>query len=312
MSSLPDWNILITGASGFLGGWLVREAIGKGVVHALYRRRKPALAGARWHRCDLSRGDEVEDLFAEAHPSVVIHAAAEANLDWCERNPELARAANVVATELVAECCREVGARLIYVSTDMVFDGKKGWYAEDDPVSPISLYGRTKADAERVVRERASDWVVARTALMYGDPAGGGSSFSVWLESQLLAGETVGLFVDQYRTPLFVRDAARALLELAASSFQGTIHLAGPDRLNRYEFGLILAEGLNLNTGLIRRAKLDDVPLAAPRPRDLSLRTDLARATLKTAFLSPREAVQEMARLRKQRADGLGERGHTG
>ncbi len=304
-------RILITGASGFLGGWLVATASHRFEVHAVHRRSHFAEAPGVWHQCDLTDRSRVHELVREIRPDVVVHAAAEANLDWCEAHREQAYAANVVATRILAQSSAAVAARLIYVSSDMVFDGVKGNYAEDDPVNPISYYGHTKVEAERAVVECARNYVIVRMALMFGDPMYGGSSFSVWLEQEMRRGSRVRLFTDQFRTPIWVGTAAAAILELADSPFVGILHLGGTERIDRFSFGRVLAGELGLDDRLLEPAQLGSVPLLAPRPQDLSLRVDRARSVLRTPLQDVRAGLKELVRWRtgRERARGSLENG---
>jgi len=292
-------RMLVTGASGFLGGWLMTMAVPSWEVHAVYRKAKYDAHGVHWHRVDLAEEERARRIVLDVQPKVVVHAAAEANLDWCEEHREEAYAANVLATRGIARACDELGARLLYVSTDMVFDGCKGDYRESDPVNPVSWYGRTKVEAEEVVRSLTRDHVVVRTALMFGDPILGGTSFSVWLEERVRTGDAVPLFVDQFRTPLLVQNAARAILELAEREFRGVLHVAGSDKVDRHTFGRLLAEGLALDSSKLRPAKLDSIQFKAPRPRDLSLNISRARSVLRTPLLDLGSAIRELADWRR-------------
>ncbi len=293
-------KLLVTGASGFLGGWLVALGHQDWQVHAVWRRTSFDLASTEWHRCDLTDRSAVDTLVREIKPQAIIHAAAEANLDWCEDHPDEARRANVEATAQLAELATELGARFVFVSTDMVFDGERGNYAEDDPVRPISFYGTTKVEAEELVHQITPEAAVARTALIFGKPHLGGTSFSEWIERRLRTGESVPLFTDQYRTPILVQNLAEALLELAGNRFSGVLHLAGTEKVDRYTFGLKLARKLGLPTEPLQPAKLSDVRFRAPRPRDLSLNIAKAREVLKTRFLDIDAALD---RLLKERSD---------
>ncbi|MDZ7372381.1 MAG: SDR family oxidoreductase [candidate division KSB1 bacterium] len=301
----PNRRILITGASGFLGGWLVQAAAEHGQVFAVYRRRAFPDAPARWLPCDLSDAAAAAALIRDVAPQVVIHAAAAANLDWCEEHRDQAYRINVCATQAIAQTCAAIGARLVYISSDMVFDGEQGGYAETDPVHPLSFYGWTKVEGERAVREAIANSVIVRTALMFGDPLYGGSSFSVWLEGELEAGKPVRLFMDQFRSPLWVGTAAQAIVELALSEFVGTLHLGGTERIDRFSFGSVLAEALGLRRDLLMPVPLRSVPMPAPRPRDLSLKVDLARSVLRTELQDVRTAVRELVRWRKLRSGSL-------
>ncbi len=287
-------TLLVTGASGFLGGWLVALGRQSWQVHAIWRRTPFRLPGTVWHQCDLTDDSAVESLIRDIKPQAIIHAAAEANLDWCEDHPDQARRANVDATGHLAQLAVDIGARFVFVSTDMVFDGERGNYTEADPVKPISVYGKTKAEAEALVQRVAPQAAVARTALIFGKPYLGGSSFSEWIEQKVHAGEPVPLFTDQYRTPILVQNLSEALLELAGNRLSGLFHLAGTERIDRYTFGQKLVRKLGLSAERLQPAKLADIRFRAPRPRDLSLNIARAKTALKTPFLDIDTALERL------------------
>ncbi len=184
---------MITGASGFIGGnlavvaresWSTRNAW---KVIGTRNSHHPELDGVTWVDMDLTDERSVQRAFDETAPDAVVHLGAISNIDLCEREPEFARAVNVNGTRNVAEASRRLGARLISISTDNVFDGKRGDYSEDDPVSPINMYGRTKVDAEEIVRASASNALVVRIPLVFGFPVTGRGSHFAGLMSAIRA-----------------------------------------------------------------------------------------------------------------------------
>jgi len=293
-------RLLITGGSGFLGGNLARLARARWQVTAAFHNHPAYLDGVQWAALDLTDEAQVESLFREVAPGVVIHTAAMTKPDYCEEHPEEATAVNVHGTENLARAAALHGARFIHISTDLVFDGEQAPYREDDPTIPVSHYGRTKVLAEEVVRAHCPNHVVVRPALMYGVPVTGGSSFSQWIIHQLREGCQVPLFTDQYRTPVWVVNLAEALLELASHSFNGTIHLAGSQRVTRYGFGLLLAKALSLPAHLLQACTMDEVPSPQPRPRDVSLDVSKARTLLRTRLVGYEEGLTAMAEQMKK------------
>jgi dTDP-4-dehydrorhamnose reductase len=209
---------------------------------------------------------------AEIRPSCIIHAAALSQPDTCERDQNRALNINVEGTRTIAAAAQETGARVVYVSTDMVFDGTRGDYCETDNPVPANFYGRTKLEGERVVLENAPDSIIIRITLQYGYAYGAAGSFSDWLLKNIRAGRPSPLFTDQYRTPAYVFDTARGL-ELAALSTEkrSVYHLSGPERIDRYTFGQRLAAIFNLPEHLLVKTLMRATQSAAPRPRDVSL-----------------------------------------
>ena len=286
-------RILITGAGGFLGGHLAVAAAraGDDVTAAFHTRRPEGGPAIRWVRLDLEDERATIELIRRAAPEIVLHTAAMSKPDECERDPERAKRVNTRGSGILARACAVNGARLVAVSTDLVFDGETPPYAEEAPARPLSLYGRTKLEAERTVLENAAGAAVARIALLYSRPALGGASFSEWLRTNWEAGKRTALFSDQYRTMIGGANVAAALLELARSEFRGIIHLAGPERISRLEFGRRLGARLGADPALIRPAAMADVASLASRPADVSLEIILARRVLRTPFLDCREGL---------------------
>ncbi|MCR4438622.1 MAG: SDR family oxidoreductase [bacterium] len=287
-------RLLVTGASGFLGGHVAYLAARHWSVYGTWQEHPFCLRGVE--AIQLRLGDEraVRRLLDTVRPQVVIHCAALTDLDYCEAHPDAAQLINVEATKTIAEWCGVNAARLIFLSSDMVFDGSLGWYRETDSPHAVNVYGATKVEAEQAVQAFCANHVIARSALIYGRPRTGGSSFSTWIEQRLAAGEPVPLFVDQYRTPILVSDLAAALVELAGRGFVGVLHLAGPERTDRFAFGWQLAHLLSHNTSLLLKRTMAEVPLGAPRPRDVSLCTERAQRLLATRLHGVQDGLRRM------------------
>ena len=234
------------------------------------RLRHGDLLGVSLQAVDLADSHAVARAFRAAHPDVVIHAAALARIADCHREPQRAQQINVTATAVLAEQCVHFGTRLVFVSTDLVFDGERGGYCEDDIPLPLSVYGRTKREAEEIVRAVPQS-VVARLSLLYGPSRNGRSSFFEEQMTALKSGRSIKLFTDEWRTPLDLTTAARALTALAVSEKTGTLHVGGPERLSRYEMGVRLAAALDADPSAIVAVTRAEAPAAEPRPRDTSL-----------------------------------------
>jgi dTDP-4-dehydrorhamnose reductase len=264
-------RILITGASGQLGGYLLRALRDHGgEVVAWSRSRAGELFGRVPHPIDLADARAVEAAFDEARPEVVIHAAAMARVSDCHADPEKAHRVNAAATATLAGLAARRGARFVYVSTDLVFGGDRGRYAEADAPSPLSEYGRSKAAGE-VAALAVPRAVVARVSLLYGPSLVGRPTFFDEQVAALRGGRPVTLFADEHRSPLDLASAAVALLELAKSGFVGVLHVGGPERISRLEMGQRLAEHLGLAREGIVAMRRDEAPAPEPRPRDVSL-----------------------------------------
>jgi dTDP-4-dehydrorhamnose reductase len=262
-------RVIVTGASGQLGGYLLRELAGQAVM-AWSGSRTGELFGATLLPVDLVDRDSVVAAFRAARPDVVIHAGALANVSNCFRDPKRARNVNTFGTQLLAELAEEARCRLIYVSTDLVFDGKRGGYREEDTPSPISEYGRTKADGERAVLAIPRGLVV-RVSLLFGPTVVGRPTFFDEQVERARNDKPISLFSDEWRTPLSLKVAARALVALASTDVTGILHLGGPERMSRLEMGQRLSEYLGVSAAWIRATRCEEASTEEPRPRDVSL-----------------------------------------
>ena len=266
-------RILITGASGLLGAYLARAATS--------RRLDPSLVGLtlvpeddpRWLRCDLTDPDSVARLWERVAPQLVVHAAALTNVDLCERDPALADAVNRQTTELLARHAVTSGARLVYVSTDSVFDGRRGGYAETDEPAPLNVYARTKLEAEREAAA-ADDHLIVRTNFFGRSARGHG--LAEWILRQLQDGNEIVGFSDVVFSPLYCGDFAELLLELTLGDTRGIVHLGAADAISKLEFAQLVARAAGVEDPKIRPGRLTEVGLAAPRPLDTSLDSSAA------------------------------------
>ena len=264
-------RLLLTGASGQLGAYLLRERRRQGTaVVAWSGQRGGELWGCPLRPVDLTDADSLATAFRQARPDMVVHAAALAGVTDCQRDPERAERINAGGSAVLAELADRAKARLVHVSTDMVFDGEHGGYREEDPVAPLSVYGRTKSAAEKAVLACPGGLVV-RLSLLFGPSLVGRPTFFDQQATALREGRSIALFHDEWRTPLSFLVAARGLLALAESEAGGVLHMGGPERLSRLEMGQRLAMFLACDPAVLVPASRNSVPAAEPRPRDLSL-----------------------------------------
>jgi len=286
-------KLLISGVNGFVAGSVMAHALGKWEIHGIGRSENLANeTGLIYHKLDLQDGEKLADLFNEIRPDAVVHTAAMANIDTCQKNQEMAEQANVDITRMIANLCREHGAKLIFCSTDAVFDGTKGDYTESDAPRAINCYAETKIKAEQLVLAASDKNVVARLALVMGLPViGKGNSFLADTIGKLEKGIPVPFPVNETRTPIDVVTLGTALIELAGNQFGGIIHLSGCTKINRYQMALEIAKTLGYSTELIQSVDSNAMEGRAPRSNDVSMDNTLARNVLKTPMLSLTEGL---------------------
>ena len=287
-------KILITGASGFVGGHLVKQAKKNYEVHALFNNNPLEIKDCFIHKFDLSQVSQIDTFLAEIVPDVIIHTAAIANPDACEENRDYAILVNIKATEELSKWAQKNGVRFIFTSTDMVFDGTRGNYKENDSPNPISFYSQTKVSAEDFIKNNIANYVIARVALVYGIGITRNSSFFEKMIERLTKGESITLFHDQFRSPILVDNLAEALLELATNDFVGITHLGGSERISRWEFGLRASRIFGLPSQNILKGSMFDFEGAAFRPQDISFDIELAKKVLKTKLLSCDEGLEKV------------------
>jgi dTDP-4-dehydrorhamnose reductase len=217
----------------------------------------------------------------EAAPDAVFHLAALADPDACAADVPATRQINVQGAKLVAAAAAQADARFIFPSTDQVCDGSRALSDELAPAKPLGVYGASKRDAEAAVFEAAGERaLVVRLALTYGWGRGSakGRNFAEkWLRT-ILTGGRQAAFTDQWRTPIYAEDACEGLRLGAEKGWTGLLNLAGPERMNRYDFAVRLAHEFGFPEGAVQAASAKDVVFKDPRPADSSLGTDKLRA----------------------------------
>ncbi|MCZ7417458.1 MULTISPECIES: SDR family oxidoreductase [unclassified Streptomyces] len=275
-------DILIAGGSGFLGRELARRAraAGHGVT-ATFATRPADVPGVCWLPMDLRRAEEVTAVLAEAGPDAVVNAAYR-QADWA------VTADGAIRLALAAVRC---GARLVHVSSDVVFSGADVHYDESATPDPITPYGAAKAAAETAIRLLAPDAAIARTSLILGE---GGSPQEAFVHDLATGRRDGALFTDDIRCPVHVADLAGALLELAASGRAGVWHLAGPDAVSRHELGVLVAERDGLDVTALKTARRADT--GPPGPLDVRLDGSRSRRDLRTPLRGARDFLRAAPR----------------
>jgi dTDP-4-dehydrorhamnose reductase len=292
-SRLVD-STAVLGGSGFLGAHVVRSALGAGPGAVLSISREPAVPGAGAGRvravaADALRAGELERALDAERPARVVLCTALSRISACDEYVVLAHQLNVELPWRVANWCAEHGARLVHVSTDLVFGEfpppPRGFLEHHVP-APVNRYGETKALGEFAVLAADPRALVVRLPLLYGESFGRGFGASDSLLAALERGERPILFTDEWRTPLDVADAAPALVELAQTSRSGLLHVAGERKLDRHALALEILRARGLSDGearsKVRAGRRGDAGLDATRPADTALATNYRSARGKT------------------------------
>ena len=263
-------KLLITGASGFLGYHLIREFAHDWEVYAITHSRDITYRKVTSVKCDITNYIELGNYFDDIEPDAVIHAAAIADANYCEKNPAASYTVNVEASKNIAGISCDFKIPFAFTSTDMVFDGKKGDYKEDDEKNPVSVYGKQKSVAEDEILKIYPEALVFRLPLMFGAEEANPNNFLYKFLAEMRAGNNFPLFTDEYRSACGAMSISKGIRHLFEKN-SGVIHLAGKERISRYTFGLSAVNAFSVTTGLIHQCSQKDVKMDAPRPADVSL-----------------------------------------
>lgn len=266
-------RLFITGISGLLGINLALQARERFQVDGCYYAHPVVMDGMCPAKLDVSSFVALDRTLRTVRPDIIVHTAGLTNVDACEANPEQAYRLNVEATHHVAKIAYALGARLVHISTDHLFDGTKPWKAETDNPTPLNVYARTKLQAEHVVAEACPQALVVRTNFYgWGTPVR--ASFSDWILVALRRGEELRMFTDVFFTPILINDLGEIILELIAAGASGLYHIAGRERLSKYDFAMRVADVFDIPDPRIQPISVEEMSLRAVRPKDMSLGTD--------------------------------------
>jgi dTDP-4-dehydrorhamnose reductase len=284
----PSTRILLTGANGLLGQKFVRLCANHPGVELLATARGPERIGAAlnasnvsYRSLDIESSADWEAALLDFRPDVVLHAAAMTQVDDCEKEPVVCQRLNVDAVRLGAEISSRHGAHFVLLSTDFVFDGAEGPYDETAVPNPLSVYGRSKHDAELIVQSLPTPWSIVRTVLVVGQVEGlSRSNIVLWASNSLRAGKSLPVVVDQWRSPTWAEDLARGCLAVAQRRAQGIYHISGGETLSVFDFVVRIAQVFQLDASLIQPVSTESLAQPAQRPARTGFVLDKARRDL--------------------------------
>ena len=293
-----DKKLVIFGGGGFVGGNMTEIARQKGwkvyIADSFFR---PGLEGVEWRTVDIADTAVVERLIAEIRPDAVVNVAAVADIDKAEHEKELAWKVNVEGAANIAAGCAKNGVRNIFFSSDAVFDGEGGNYTEEHPVNPVNYYGRTKAEAEKVVLKADPKAAVIRISLVIGFPVTGGNSFFAGLEKKLSEGQDILCPAEEIRTPVDVLTLSECVLELAENNYSDVLHIGATDSINRLELTRKAAVRMGFDESRVKVKPLQDMTGGRlPRHKNGIICVRKAQTVLKTALLSVEESIERAFR----------------
>jgi dTDP-4-dehydrorhamnose reductase len=269
-------------------------------LYPTYLRNR--IACPRALQLDISDRDSVLKSVEAIQPEVIVHAGGMTKPTACEKEPAVAHRVNVEGTAHLVEAAKDIGARFIFLSSDLVFDGNAERYDEDSPTHPLSIYGQTKVEGEELVRTGSKDFFIVRTTVMYGWSSRYTESMAEWILRGLQAGRELNMYHDQYRQFIFINDLVATILELIEiePSLGETLLVAGPELLSRYEFAQRLAKTFGLPEANIRSTSFDSTLQAAFTPKRLRLDTSKAARILRTPMRGVDDGLRAMVALAEE------------
>ncbi|MDP2922106.1 MAG: SDR family oxidoreductase [Candidatus Omnitrophota bacterium] len=272
-------KLLIIGASGILGSRLFNDAIGK---------KWNTLGTYCSHECggliylDVRDMGSMEKVFDFFRPETVVMAGGITDVDLCTLKPKLSEDINIKGTLNLVKKIKEYGSKLVYVSTDYIFDGESGPYKEEDKPNPINVYGRTKLEAENIVKAKLKDYLIVRTCQLYGIDHMR-KNFAIKIIHNMQNGKNVYAADDLYSTPTYAGSLSEIIIKLIEKKASDIYHGAGAEFINRYDYVNKISDIFELDKSLMQRVKLKDLKLKAKRPKKGGLKTDRVKKIMPSA-----------------------------
>jgi dTDP-4-dehydrorhamnose reductase len=283
-------KVLITGSDGLLGMKLVKYFEEHFETIPTYQTK----INESSIKMDITLKDEVETVIRKIQPNIIVHCAAMTNVDECETNKKQAELVNVTGTKNIAELACENGCKLVYLSTDYIFDGLKGYYKETDIPNPISYYGKSKLKGEEAVKNICKDFIIARSSVLYGwHPVR--LNYVTWIISELKKGNKINIVTDQFNSPTLNDNLCEMLLKLIENNQIGIFNTTGGERISRFDFAIKISDIFGLNRNLINPITADQLSWKAKRPKDTSLDT-----TKIAKFIKPLNIAEGLNRLKNE------------
>jgi dTDP-4-dehydrorhamnose reductase len=287
-------TIVITGSNGLLGQKLVNLFIKdpdiKLIATSKEENRINSKKGYIYESLDITKPGDIENLTTKYYPDSIIHTAALTNADFCEINQDECRRTNIDAVENIVKAANHIYAQLVLLSSDFVFNGKKGKYKENDDTDPVNYYGWSKRESEKIVEEKAVRWAIVRTSLVYGiydNP--GRTNLPLRIKDNLEKNKIIRVNNDQYRTPTLAEDLAAGISEIVQRDSEGYYNISGSEYMSILDLAYNVADFFGLDKSLILPVSSIDLHEKAQRPLKAGLNIELASRYLN---YSPRKLVE--------------------
>ena len=292
-------RLLITGSNGLLGQKIVKICIDRGInflATSKGENRNPDCPSLKYVSLDISNNNEIKHIFQFYYPTHVLHTAAITNVDYCEDHIEECLLVNVEATKLLFNASIQYKSHFQLLSTDFVFDGEKGNYEEGDFVNPLSVYAKSKVDAENFLLNNSyKNWSIVRTILVYGEGNNlSRSNIVLWAKEALQTGKELTIVEDQFRAPTWAEDLAWACLEIILLEKTGIFHISGPETMSVIELVYRIADYYGFNKDQVKSIKSNTLNQAAKRPPKTGFNLNHSRKELNYSPLTLEETLLKL------------------
>lgn len=290
-------KVFITGGTGMVGRDISNFLKSKYEVFAGTIEENAKIEGCEIVVLDITDKEKTIEKISRINPDFIIHLAALTDVNLCEEKKELARKINVEGTKNIVLAAEKIGAKLIYASTNYLFDGKKGMYNEEDIPNPVNFYSLTKLEGEKEVLKYTNS-VVTRIC-PFGFGTENNPSFTTKIIQELSSKRKMNLFTDQFFSPIFTYNYAEALMKIFDNNFTGILNIAGSEKLSRYEFAKNVSLVFNLDSSLLNPIKIEDLNEAAERPKDTSLDISKAKSLFGDIFPDSLSGLRLMKKIKE-------------
>ena len=265
-------KILITGSNGLLGQKIVRQLSNNSKLNYLAtsqgQNRNSACPSTNYSSLDITNAVEVSNTISKYSPDYIIHTAAITNVDYCELNTSECEKVNVTGTKNLFDAAKKNGTHFLFLSTDFVFDGKKGNYRETDKPNPLSVYAKSKLDGELILmNSNYSNWSIARTIIVFGEGENlSRSNIVLWAKEALSRGKALNIIDDQFRAPTWADDLAWGCIQICVQKRKGIYHLSGPESMSIFDLVMRIGSFFKLDTSSVNRTDSSSLNQPAKRP----------------------------------------------
>ena len=265
-------KILITGSNGLLGQKIVRQLSNNSKLNYLAtsqgQNRNSACPSTNYSSLDITNAVEVSNTISKYSPDYIIHTAAITNVDYCELNTSECEKVNVTGTKNLFDAAKKNGTHFLFLSTDFVFDGKKGNYKETDKPNPLSVYAKSKLDGELILmNSNYSNWSIARTIIVFGEGENlSRSNIVLWAKEALSRGKALNITDDQFRAPTWADDLAWGCIQICVQKRKGIYHLSGPESMSIFDLVMRIGSFFKLDTSSVNRTDSSSLNQPAKRP----------------------------------------------